>query len=457
MALRPSFEWKGRSPHSVLPVTVMTAKPDRTALLCFVGSLVLTAFLYGAAVGTFRIFPYKVFALASDGLDELRKSTGAAEQLPDYYRRVEHSYPKAFHDPAEAYQGLNLITRFKEDHRIAAEVTDMDGKTLHRWNVDWFTVWPDADHLPPSAVPKSRPGCQLHGAVVMDNGDLVYNYDHLGLVRLARDGGVVWRLPYQTHHSIQQDDDGNLWVCGQKPRNVPDPDFKGRTPPYDEYTILRVSHDGEILREWSIPAVLKKNGYHGLLYLGSDEPHVITRDDRLHLNDAEPFPRTMADDFFDEHDVLVSLRNVNTIFVFDRRTERIKFITTGRWVWQHDPDFIDGNSFTLLDNDYRDVPDETGLYSRIVAVDARTGSVKTLFRGTPDRPFYTSLMGKHQWLPNGNLLITASMMGRAFEVNVDGSIVWQYVNYIDDRTVGLVEEVQRLPPAYGRLFGEAKP
>jgi len=217
---------------------------------------------------------------------------------------------------------------------------------------------------------------------------------------------------------------------------------------------LQVSPDGAIRREWSIPGLLKKNGYEGLLYLGSAQPHPASRDDRLHLNDAELFPGTMASGFFGEHDVLVSLRNVNTIFVFDRRTERIKFISTGQWVWQHDPDFVDGNSFTVFDNDYRDVPYEADLHSRIVAIDARTNTVRTLFRGTRERPFYTSLMGKHQWLPNGNVLITESMMGRAFEINADGKIVWQYVNYVDDRTVGLVEEVQRLPLSYRRLFGD---
>ncbi len=405
------------------------------------------------AVGAFRIFPYRLFALASDGLQELRTSAWFGWQLAWYYRRVEASYPKAFYDASEACQGLNLIIRFKGDHRITAEITDMDGTTLHSWDVDWFRVWPDADHLRSSVVPKSRPGCDVHGAVVMDDGDLVYNYDHLGLVRLARDGSVVWRLPYQTHHSIEQDDDGNLWVCGQKARNVSDPDFEGRTPPYDEYTILEVSPDGAIRREWSVPAILKKNGYEGLLYLGSAQPHPVSRDDRLHLNDAEPFPSTMVSGFFGEHDVLVSLRNVNTVFVFNHRTERIKFISTGQFVWQHDPDFVDGNSFTVFDNDYRDVADKTNLHSRIVAIDARNQAARTLFTGTPERPFYTAFMGKHQWLPNGNLLITESMRGRAFEINADGKIVWQYVNYVDDRTVGLVQEVQRLPLAYRRLFG----
>ena len=67
-------------------------------------------------------------------------------------------------------------------------------------------------------------------------------------------------------------------------------------------------------------------------------------------------------------------------------------------------------------------------------------------------PFYTDIMGKHQWLPNGNLLITESRQGRAFEINPQGEVVWEYMNYVDRRVVDLVEEVQRLPPEYERLF-----
>ena len=36
--------------------------------------------------------------------------------------------------------------------------------------------------------------------------------------------------------------------------------------------------------------------------------------------------------------------------------------------------------------------------------------------------------GTNQKLPNGNVLITESDYGRAFEVTTDGKIVWEYIN-----------------------------
>ncbi len=66
-------------------------------------------------------------------------------------------------------------------------------------------------------------------------------------------------------------------------------------------------------------------------------------------------------------------------------------------------------------------------------------------------------MGKQQWLPNGNLLLTESTKGRAFEIDRGGEIVWQHVNLVDDdRWVGLVDETQRLPASFDKRFFEQR-
>jgi hypothetical protein len=64
-------------------------------------------------------------------------------------------------------------------------------------------------------------------------------------------------------------------------------------------------------------------------------------------------------------------------------------------------------------------------------------------------------MGKHQWLPNGNLLISESMRGRAFEIDRDGRVVWEYLNVVEDGYAGVLEEVQRLPEPLTAVFSAA--
>ena len=405
-------------------------------------------FGYGVAVGRYELFPFQTIERIHS---EVRLAV--VEEDPWFVRPASRERRDPVLNKPGAYDGLNLVTRFVDATVFQADIIDMDGKLLHSWDTDWFELWPDADHVPAHRLPQRPPGTHIHGAVVLAGGDLVFNFEHLGLMRLDPTGKVVWRLPYATHHSVHLAASGNLWVSGQVDHEQAVDRFPQRQPPFSEYTALEVSPDGEILNEWSIAQILDENGLHGLLHLGTtaNQDMRVGGADLLHLNDVEPFPDSMQEGVFRQGDVLVSLRNVNTVLVFNRDTRRIRYITTGTHVRQHDADFLDGNRFSVYDNNNTG-PEDNGQQSRIVIVDAAEGRSSVYFEGSPRIPFYSDIMGKHQWLPNGNLLITESMKGRAFEIDGSGELVWEYVNYVGPETVGLVEEVQRIPSEFESLY-----
>jgi hypothetical protein len=70
-------------------------------------------------------------------------------------------------------------------------------------------------------------------------------------------------------------------------------------------------------------------------------------------------------------------------------------------------------------------------------------------------PFYTDIMGKHQWLANGNLLVTDSKNGRTFELNEKQEIIWEFINLRGDGRVGIVQEVQRILANMTDIFDNA--
>jgi hypothetical protein len=423
---------------------------DRIALGMFLATLAAGLFGYGVVVGRYEVFPFSVI----EGVHAQLRLALTGESESWYVRQVDHERPPIVHTPL-AQDGLNLVTRFVSDSVFHADILDMEGNLLHRWDTDWFEIWPDAEHLSDFRTPRSRPGTHIHGAVVLDDGDLVFNFEHLGLVRLDRDGSVVWRLPYLTHHSVHLSEEGTLWVSGQVDHDTPQDRFPHRGPTFSEYTAIEVSTDGEILGEWSIAEVLRENGLHGLLYLGTTENRDVRVGDAdiLHLNDVEPFPPSMEEGVFRRGDVMVSLRNINTVLVFNRDSRRVRYLQTGGFVRQHDPDFLDGNRFSVYDNNNVG-PESHGQQSRIVIVDAALDKVTVHFEGGAEIPFYSDIMGKHQWLPDGNLLLTESVMGRAVEIAPDGSRAWEFVNYVRPGTVGLMEEVQRIAPEFRAVFGE---
>lgn len=415
-------------------------------LLWFVASLVVIVFGYGVFVGKYKVFPYGFLSEAKSGLD------WALGLKQWYYFEDTHSKPPVPVDAEQVQSGLNLVTRIDGGDRLAIEIMDNDGLIIHKYDVDWFKNWPNPAHIPNNKRPKSAPGTHIHGVHVTNDGSLLFNFEDLGLVKMGKDSSIKWRLPIVTHHSISPAVAGNFWVCGKVPRNTKQ-DYSYISKDYDEVLLL-ISPGGKVLRQHSVVDILEQNELQGLLYsrakLTATEVSSL-EGDILHLNDIEEFPVDMDEGFFKHGDLMISLRNISTILVLDPETLDVKFKVIGVVDQQHDPDFVDGYTVSIFDNNTHSLVDGVGS-SRIVKITAPSGELEVVFKGTETEPFYTSIMGKHQWLNNGNILITESRGGRAFEVAPSGKLVWEYRNVINENVMGVVDEVQRLSKSYSAIF-----
>ena len=435
-------------------------RSDRLAKFLFVVSCLGGTWISGIAVAHYELFPYTQirFAVgqARSALGVLGETVGTRRPL--YYYEMQNIPDDAvIHAAEKAAPGNTLISGISTEDQQVVRIIDEAGDILHEWRIDWFDIWPEPAHLDEDLVPKSRPGASIHGIVFMPNGDLVFNFENLGLVRLDYCGAVVWRLPYRTHHSIQLDENGNLWVPGKVRHLDPSPRFPNHKPPFDDFLLLEVSPDGDVLTEISVFELLIDNGLSGLLYLSTvNNWGTVVSGDTLHLNDLDIFPSTISSDVFSPGDFMISLRNINAIFVFDKESRRVKFQSIGNVIRQHDPDFVDGNKIAVLDNhnlssavtEYRRA--EEGLASRIVLLDVSSGELSVVFSGSEETPFFTDIMGKQQWLDNGNILIAEARHGRAFEVTRDGAVVWEYYNRAGPGLLGLIDDAQRLPLEFDR-------
>jgi len=418
----------------------------------FIISLCFFSLLYGFFAFPLKWFPY---TLIQDAITYFNENFDTS-QRKWYYVKTDYKTTIPLYDQNSAYNSLSLVTALDKNNQLSAKVIDMQGQMVHEWHVDWFDLWPDPTHIPKSddAYPRSRPGTDIHGAIMLENGDLIFNYSYLGMIRLDVCGKVVWRLPYRTHHSIHLDEHGNLWVPGLYRHETPLNNFPNQKPPYEEPTIIKVSLEGEILEEISIIDLLLENELDGMLFLSSFGGNFTeVSGDPLHLNDVETFPDFMEEGVFKAGDIMMSLRNINSIIVFREENLEVVKIISGMFVRQHDPDFIDGNTISVFDN-YSIAPAEFGGESRILILDFLNGENSIYYSGNELNTFFSIMAGKHEWLPNGNLLIVESTKGRAFEIDTEGNIVWEYVNLVGDGQAGYLTEVHRLPTTYTEAYFE---
>jgi hypothetical protein len=350
---------------------------------------------------------------------------------------------------AEAAPGLTLINSFFDDLNELRLVRN-DGSVVHRWRTAFFEIFPNQDHIDPDRRPQSEWNLDTHGALILPDGSVVFNFEGLGTAKLDRCGVVQWTVPKLTHHSIEPSRDGGFWVSAsiRVKDNSPYPVLK---PPYFSDMLTKLSADGEVLEEIPLLDFFFENDLEALVLANRIPLAQEPTDDPLHLNDLEELDDEMARHFpqFSAGDLLLSLRNPNLLMVVDPSSKRVKWHQTGPWIGQHDPDFQPTGRISVFNNNTDGTPAGDILGgSQIVEVDPSTGRTEVVYGDLPGEHWSSMRRGKHQYLPNGNILVTDSESGRVFEVNRKRERVWEFVNRYDQQYVAVVRGATRYPEGY---------
>lgn len=417
-------------------------------ILFWIGLLGLT-FVLGIAVERYQLFPHGVIRDAAAAAKDLRANWRHYLQIRSKYLAptTRTKGGVTLHDRRAASPGYTFLTLYR-DNRFGAALIDMEGQILHTWNVAFSEAFPDQNHL---EVASQDYDVVLHGAVLLPDGSVLLNMEGEGAVRLDRCSNIVWRLPVTTHHSVEYLPNGDTLIAVDRARRAADPRYPRLSPGPQGYflenLIVRLRPDGSVAEEKSLLDILYDSGWAGLL-LTDENAHART-EQPTHMNDIEILPADIAAAFpqFRAGDLMLSLKNNNTILVVDPRTWRIKWTMTGPFLHQHDPDFMPNGHILLLDNRMTGETPKFG-NSRVLEIDPETRQIVWSYQGSDEEPFYTEIRGMQQLLPNGNVLVVEAQQGRVFEVarGSDNRIVWEYFNLVGEGFFGLVTGAERVPP-----------
>jgi hypothetical protein len=341
-----------------------------------------------------------------------------------------------------------FMTLYK-DGEFLAQVIDRDGNVLHTWHIPYEELKFLVSKI--TGVPLSKNNLTIHGALPYENGEILLVVTYRGLVKLDQNSKLLWAVELPIHHAVTHHD-GYIWALSSKMIKNKDNWIPLATAPHMSDVVLQLSPDGEIIEEFSILDIIKKNRYEGILYGGPPgEPKVYR--DPLHVNDIDILTKTQANLFPNakEGDVMISMRTISTILIFNPRTQLIIWSMTGPFHRQHDPMISDNEALLVFDNrtaqgqlgggaKYITEPQELG-YSRILLIDPISRIIVWEYQGTRENPFYTSIQGKLDELPNGNILVVEAEGGRIFEIDKKSKIiVWEFVNMVEEGIVGRVTQ-----------------
>jgi len=265
------------------------------------------------------------------------------------------------------------------------------------------------------------------------NGDLVYfAYMRAGLKRIDAEGNELWSQDsIVPHHSMNLDNDGNLWLCTGNPPSWSTSgkfNINGRTVYFMDDFITKVDpENGKILYHKSIAEILKENGLNNYLI------HSQSGQDPLHLNDIQPALKTTS--FYEEGDLFISLKQISLIFLFRPATGKIIKSIKGPFSAQHDVDFyndsiltwFNNNSYTLWTNDSKPTPENpeqikeyANLWSNIVRYNLATDELSfigdSLFR---EKLIFTATEGLHEFINDSTYLVEQQNEGYIWVIQND--------------------------------------
>lgn len=337
----------------------------------------------------------------------------------------------------------------------AAYLVDRDGMILHTWSHS-------ADQPPPEDDPPNYLRGWNH--VEMDTaGNLFAIVPLRSLLKLTPTSVLEWSCDVAAHHDLAVADDGTVLVLAETPRRV---ESGGAAQVVLDNLVTAITPTGVVNAEVSLYDTLRAN--QGLRRLidhatrrrstafrlrgwpahGDDVPDTVVEEtlallqtgeyhgerrralrrlralpgspcDILHTNTLELLAAHPSG-IWSRGDVLVCMRELDAIAVVDLSSGEV------RWWWgpgqlsgPHQPTMLPDGRILVFDNrcDTRS--------TRLVAVDPTTGQIVWSWSARPPESFFCPLAGGCELLPNGNLLVTNSTAGAAFELTLDGRVVWQ--------------------------------
>jgi hypothetical protein len=355
--------------------------------------------------------------------------------------------------PEQTCDGYTLYTTTQAARAI---LVDMHGREVHRWALPFRQAWP---HGAPHVLrPLADEQIHWFRGHLFPNGDLlaVYHADGdtpygYGLVKVDKGSRLLWTYAANAHHDVDVGEDGAIYTLTQKLIPDPPPGLDAIPGPYIADDLVVLSAQGKEQQRIPILDAFRNSPYALTLTTVSNfatlsglppglkinpppgsAPLSSAKGDLFHCNSVRVLSRARAARFpqFQARQVLVSVRNLDSLALVDTRKRSVTWAAQGLWKIQHNAEFLDNGHLLVFDNF------GSNTESRVIEYDPLTQATPWSYAHENSTPFIALMRGTTQRLPNGNTLIVDPDHRRLFEVTAGKELVWECFCALDPAAPG---------------------
>ena len=350
-----------------------------------------------------------------------------------------------FNGKSNLNESYMLLSRYDGDlNEGIVELVDLTTfKVLHTWN-------PDIDKFNESIekydrfkfIKRDRGNSRhlLRHPLLLEDGSLVFHHE-TPLRKIDSCSKLIFQNTLdKSHHSIEKDIEGNIWVPSYiYPQTLPKK-IVGRKHILEGGTvedgILKISSSGKILFRRSLSQIFLDNNLENYLF---GNGHTYMKDP-LHLNDIQPV--NFDGDYWRKGDLFLSLRNQSMIVLYRPSNNKIVWKIQGRFFNQHDVDILDDYRISIFNNRMQKLHDNklsVDGNNEVIIYNFKNGEFSSYLKNSLIKnDVRTRNQGLSEILPNGDLFVEEQNFGRTLFFNSDGSLRWTHLNRSKDGKVYLI-------------------
>jgi len=264
--------------------------------------------------------------------------------------RKDYEWAKKF--IKEERKELLLLSRYDGDiMRSVVEIVDLNNfEILHTYKPDINEINNKTDtsreEFKRLLVDKNPKRYLMIHPLIDEYGNLIFQSMSSPLVKVDYCSDLLWiNDEDKFHHGNNFDHDGNYWVPSKGfPFTVNEEIVGKEDEKFVDDIINKVSPDGKIIYQKSVPQILIENGYTYLLFAQGGK----FNKDPIHLNDIEPVLNDSS--YMKTGDVFLSSRHLSMIIHFRPMTNELINILTGPFYHPHDVDIISDKEISIFNN-----------------------------------------------------------------------------------------------------------
>ena len=323
-------------------------------------------------------------------------------------------------------KGYLLVSSYNAEGSYVFLFDPKNNKILHKWKAPLSEVY----KLAPGyidGINTSRYYRSQH-PLLFENGDLVFSSGDGPMLRLSQCNNIKWINSDRFHHSIHLDKKNNyIYAVKTFKRNNKNKYFFE-----DGFSIIN-AENGKTVKEFSISKILLKSKDNlGLIYgVGDFEK------DRYHLNSVKPIME--SDNFFKKDDLVLSVRNLSTIFVYRPSTNEIIWQKIGPWINQHDARYLGDGIFSVFSNNIiRGLPQQLEFildHSDVYFYDMKNNQISRPYKNIMKNSKQRSGGIYNPIFDNGGIMELHSD-AKILRVSKEHGIIWSYENYLGNSKKG---------------------